>query len=84
MPVDQLSVKPSTSYIASDSTTPGVLGGPVSDGVNPAGERQFSAEENRKFRNGVPLHPQPTTDPLDPLNWSKIRKYTILAIVMWL
>ncbi|OQE18840.1 hypothetical protein PENFLA_c020G09484 [Penicillium flavigenum] len=34
-------------------------------------------------RNGVILHPQPTSDPLDPLNWSSLRKHSILAIVMW-
>lgn len=27
-------------------------------------------------------HPQATSDPLDPLNWSSFRKHTILAIVM--
>lgn len=35
-------------------------------------------------RDGVRLHPQPTADPLDPLNWTKARKNTILAIVMWM
>lgn len=33
-------------------------------------------------RDGLKLHPQPTSDPLDPLNWSPIRKNSILAIVM--
>lgn len=33
-------------------------------------------------RDGRTLHPQPTTDPLDPLNWPSMRKNTILAIVM--
>ncbi|CAI4214097.1 unnamed protein product [Parascedosporium putredinis] len=33
--------------------------------------------------DGLKLHPQPTTDPLDPLNWTKLRKNTILAIVMF-
>lgn len=32
--------------------------------------------------NGMKLHPQPTTDPLDPLNWTFVRKHSILAIVM--
>ena len=32
--------------------------------------------------DGLKLHPQPTADALDPLNWSKLRKHTILAIVM--
>ncbi|KAJ5609329.1 Major facilitator superfamily domain general substrate transporter [Penicillium herquei] len=33
-------------------------------------------------RNGVKLHPQPTSDPLDPLNWSDLQKHAILSIVM--
>ena len=28
------------------------------------------------------VHPQPTTDPLDPLNWSTLQKHVILSIVM--
>lgn len=35
-------------------------------------------------KDGVKLHPQPTADPLDPLNWSFAKKHTILAIVMYL
>ena len=35
-------------------------------------------------KDGVKLHPQPTTDPLDPLNWSWMKKHTILAIVMYM
>lgn len=27
-------------------------------------------------------HPQPTSDPLDPLNWSRYQKNAILSIVM--
>ncbi|KAJ5649589.1 Major facilitator superfamily domain general substrate transporter [Penicillium longicatenatum] len=34
-------------------------------------------------RNGNQLHPQPTSDALDPLNWSKFQKHVILAIVMF-
>ncbi|KAJ9365872.1 hypothetical protein DTO280E4_168 [Paecilomyces variotii] len=34
-------------------------------------------------KDGVKLHPQPTADPLDPLNWSSMRKHTILGIVMF-
>lgn len=34
--------------------------------------------------HGVQLHPQPTTDPLDPLNWTSLRKHCILGIVMGL
>ncbi|TKA80451.1 hypothetical protein B0A49_01893 [Cryomyces minteri] len=33
-------------------------------------------------RDGMRLHPQPTSDPLDPLNWTSARKHSILAIVM--
>ncbi|KAI9847086.1 MAG: hypothetical protein M1837_003204 [Sclerophora amabilis] len=35
-------------------------------------------------RHGLKLHPQPTGDPLDPLNWSFWRKHMILGIVTWL
>ncbi|KAL8687747.1 MAG: hypothetical protein Q9218_006171 [Villophora microphyllina] len=35
-------------------------------------------------KDGMRLHPQPTADPLDPLNWSGFKKHTILAIVMYL
>jgi hypothetical protein len=35
-----------------------------------------------RSREGVVLHPLPTTDVLDPLNWSTFRKHTILGIVM--
>ena len=33
---------------------------------------------------GLELHPKPTSDPLDPLNWSSFKKHSILAIVMWM
>ena len=33
-------------------------------------------------KNGIRLHPQPTSDPLDPLNWSSFQKHGILSIVM--
>ena len=29
------------------------------------------------------LHPEPTTDKLDPLNWTRLQKHTILGIVMF-
>lgn len=32
--------------------------------------------------NDPQVFPKPTTDPLDPLNWSGFRKHTILGIVM--
>lgn len=34
------------------------------------------------MKDGIRLHPQPTSDPLDPLNWSTFQKNCILAIVM--
>ncbi|KAF4152129.1 hypothetical protein CNMCM6069_002551 [Aspergillus lentulus] len=34
-------------------------------------------------QNGIKIHPQPTSDPLDPLNWSRLEKHTILGIVMF-
>lgn len=34
-------------------------------------------------QNGFKIHPQPTSDPLDPLNWSRLEKHTILGIVMF-
>ncbi|KAJ5121459.1 uncharacterized protein N7515_009420 [Penicillium bovifimosum] len=34
-------------------------------------------------KNGIRLHPQPTADALDPLNWSRLQKHTILSIVMF-
>ena len=33
-------------------------------------------------QDGDTFHPQPTSDPLDPLNWSRLQKHTILGIVM--
>lgn len=34
-------------------------------------------------KDGVRMHPQPTSDPLDPLNWSSFKKHSILGIVMF-
>jgi hypothetical protein len=33
-------------------------------------------------KDGLKMHPQPTSDPLDPLNWSSLKKHGILGIVM--
>lgn len=38
--------------------------------------------EGAVTKDGIRIHPQPTTDPLDPLNWSPWRKNSILSIVM--
>lgn len=35
-------------------------------------------------KDGVKVQPQPTADPLDPLNWPSFKKHTILGIVMYL
>lgn len=32
-------------------------------------------------RDSVQTHPQPTSDALDPLNWTSWRKHSILAVV---
>ena len=39
--------------------------------------------DNIVTKDGFRLHPQPTSDPLDPLNWSSFQKHSILAIVMF-
>lgn len=38
-------------------------------------------EHHIVLRDGVVLHPQPTADALDPLNWSACKTNSILAIV---
>jgi len=38
--------------------------------------------DNIITKDGFELHPQPTSDPLDPLNWSRFQKHSVLAIVM--
>lgn len=38
---------------------------------------------NAVAEDSLKLHPQPTEDPLDPLNWSTTMKHVILAIVMF-
>ncbi|KAK6381314.1 hypothetical protein LTS17_004371 [Exophiala oligosperma] len=40
------------------------------------------AAEHLVMKDGIRLHPQPTSDPLDPLNWSSFQKHSILAIIM--
>jgi hypothetical protein len=42
-----------------------------------------SAEASAITKAGLVVHPQPTSDPLDPLNWSWMKKHSILAIVMF-
>jgi Na+/melibiose symporter-like transporter len=42
----------------------------------------YDEQERGSIRQVTELHPQPTTDPLDPLNFSKAQKFTCLSIVM--
>lgn len=35
-------------------------------------------------RDGIKVFPPPTSDPLDPLNWTRLQKNTILGISMFL
>ena len=77
---------------SSDSKANGILG--MSDGSqarNEVNHEKGTVDQDRGdsydvgvFKDGVKLHPQPTADPLDPLNWTSFRKHTILAIVMYL
>ena len=46
-------------------------------------EHHGTSEPAVVTKDGVKVHPQPTADPLDPLNWSTWRKNTILGIVMF-
>lgn len=56
----------------------------ISGAVNEKGlVDQEDTEAGAITKGGLKLHPQPTRDPLDPLNWSTWRKHVILAIVMF-
>lgn len=58
----------------------------VQDGIQEKPLQDSEAGESYDLsvsKDGVKLHPQPTSDPLDPLNWSSFKKHTILAIVMF-
>lgn len=59
--------------------TPGQL-----DGKAPIDSEISQSEEVGVVKDGMRVHPQPTGDPLDPLNWSAFKKHLILAIVMYL
>ena len=53
-------------------------------GVDGVADRNVEeSDESGVTKNGMRLHPQPTADSLDPLNWSSFKKHLILAIVMW-
>lgn len=55
----------------------------LSESVNVGHGAQIAIEVPSVNKNGIKLHPQPTSDALDPLNWSKFQKHVILAIVMF-
>ncbi|KAL8931080.1 MAG: hypothetical protein Q9208_000183 [Pyrenodesmia sp. 3 TL-2023] len=59
--------------------TPGHL-----DGKAPLDSEIGESEDIGIWKDGLKVHPQPTADPLDPLNWSSLKKHSILAIVMYL
>ena len=41
-----------------------------------------SPTKNLKLdRHGLPLNPQPSDDPMDPLNWSPVLKFYVLGMV---
>lgn len=58
-------------------------GSPSNDVGNEKGN-VLHVEHHNVLKDGVVLHPQPTADALDPLNWSACKKHSILAIVMYL
>ena len=76
---DDFSEKKVDDFLAKDDGHPERL---EEKGTVLGGERQ--SYDIAISKDGVKLHPQPTADPLDPLNWSFAKKHTILAIVMYL
>ncbi len=70
----------------------GILGGSdgskgtqdVEDGQDVMNAGRNNSVDVAVSKNGLKLQPQPTADPLDPLNWTSLKKHTILAIVMYL
>ena len=55
----------------------------LSPSVDTSAGQAYDVPVSNVLRDGVKLHPQPTVDPLDPLNWSWTKKHTILGIVMF-
>lgn len=45
------------------------------------GDQKSFPGEAAITRDGFHVHPQPTSDSLDPLNWTNWRKNSILAII---
>ncbi|KAL8830951.1 MAG: hypothetical protein Q9170_005500 [Blastenia crenularia] len=62
---------------------PGYTSGQL-DEKTPIDSDLGQSDEVGVVRDGIAVHPQPTADPLDPLNWSTFKKHVILAIVMYL
>lgn len=57
--------------------------GETGETVEKGGVNEYNVEEIPVLKHdGLKMHPQPTSDPLDPLNWTSLRKHSILAIVM--
>ena len=55
--------------------------------VKPEAEKEVKrgyVQEYAPVRDGIELRPKPTTDPLDPLNFPRHKKWVCLAIVMWM
>lgn len=53
---------------------------PSQSEVNPIDHGMFRDTSLNNYTTKT--HPQPTSDPLDPLNWSRFQKNGILSIVM--
>ena len=68
--------------ISTDNKANGLLG--MNDEKGVAGGTPGDMDDVAVSKDGLKLQPQPTADPLDPLNWTSWRKHTILAIVMYL
>ena len=58
--------------------------GSVQDEQQAVAEELTESYRTRLGRDGKQLHPKPSLDPSDPLNWTSYRKHTILALVMWM
>ena len=72
-----LNEKGTTLQPTMDTEKKGVLG---PDGLDKSEGQAYDVAVSRA---GIKIHPQPTADPLDPLNWSLLKKHTILGIVMF-
>ncbi|KAK9237359.1 major facilitator superfamily domain-containing protein [Lipomyces kononenkoae] len=73
---DDEDITGTVAMIAHDE--PAKSGHAVSDYVN-ANTSHMKWPE--KTKNGIILHPQPTDDPNDPLNWPRWRRDTALAVI---